>query len=431
MRRRSCSRLLVVTATAVLFGLGPSLQLARVPLSAALGQRGSVGSSRRNWTRSAMLVAEVGLSVVLLLGAGLLLRSLAALQQTNPGFDAAGLTVFSVSLPPARYPVEQVAAGHERLDAALAAMPGVTRVARISGLPLGPSENVRCFVRTDQPPPAPGQGPCALFRIADPDYLQTLKIPLLAGRRFEPTDRDGAPPVVVVSRRAADAFWPGEDPIGRSIRFTDGVVASVVGIVANVRSQTLAADAQPEMYVAHAQTALGGDGDLRDRERARCRAGPAGGAEAVRRLDARLPLIGPGAMTRSRRRAAGAAAFLSRVTRTLRGARHRARRGRRLRCRRLHRHRSGRVRSACEWRSARGAIKWSTMMLWQGLRPAPGRPRAGARGRAGAGRVIEGLLYEVRAARSVDVRRRRRARAGGHRRRLRDSGAPRQRSGAG
>jgi putative ABC transport system permease protein len=388
--------LLVVTATAVLFGLGPSLQLARVPLSAALGQRGSVGSSRRNWTRSAMLVAEVGLSVVLLLGAGLLLRSLAALQQTNPGFDAGGLTVFTVSLPPARYPVEQVAPGHERLDTALAAMPGVTRVARISGLPLGPSENVRSFLRTDQPPPAPGQGPGSLYRIVDPDYFQTLKIPLLAGRHFEPTDRDGAPPVVVVSRRAADAFWPGEDPIGRSIRFTDDGVATVVGIVANVRSQTLARDAQPEIYAAHAQSGARGRtvayviqsalGTPQVLPAAR---------EAVRTFDSRLPLIGPSAMADlvdeqlARPRfylvLLGLFAVLAIVLAAV-GV-------------------YGVVAYIASQRTREIGVRMAlgarrdqvvTMMLWQGLRPGLAGLALGIAIAAGAGRAIEGLLYDVR-----------------------------------
>lgn len=288
--------LAIVFATTVLFGLGPSLQLSRVPLSQALGQRGTVGAGRSRWARSTLLVAEVGLSLVLLLGAGLLLRSLAALQKTDMGFDPAGVTVFMVSLPAARYPAAQMIATHEQLDEQFGAMPGVAAVARISGLPYGPSENVRSFTRADQPPPPPGQAPGALFRVVDPDYFATMKIPVLAGRTFLPSDRTGAQNVIVVSRRMAETFWPGEDPVGKAIRFGESAPPTiVVGIVENVRSQALASLAQPEMYVPHAQTEL--RSIMYVIKSSLETAQVLGGArDVVRRLDAQLPLIFPGSM---------------------------------------------------------------------------------------------------------------------------------------
>jgi putative ABC transport system permease protein len=287
--------LLLVFATTVLFGVAPSLQLSRVPLSGALGQRGSVGSGRARWTRSTLLVAEVALSLVLLLGAGLLLRSLVALQETNMGFDGDGVTVFTVSLPAARYPAEQVIPTHERLDDALAAMPGVTHVARINGLPLGPSENVRSFSRTDQPPPPPGQAPGALYRVVDPDYFRTMSIRLVAGRDFAASDRPGSPPVLMISRRMAETFWPGEDPIGRSIRFSDKETATIVGVVENVRSQTLAVQAAPEMYLPHAQTAVRTAMFVVKSTRPSAQV-LSESRDVVRRLDPRLPLIFPDSM---------------------------------------------------------------------------------------------------------------------------------------
>lgn len=245
--------LAIVFATTILFGLGPSLQLSRVPLSQALGQRGSIGAGRTRWARSTLLIAEVSLSLVLLLGAGLLLRSLSALQKTDIGFDPSGVSVFMVSLPQARYPADQVIATHELLDERLAALPGVSQVARISGLPLGVSENVRSFMRPDRPPPPPGQSPGALYRVVDSDYFSTMKIPFLAGRVFHPSDRAGTQRAVVISRRMADVFWPGEDPVGKPIRLSRDESLTVVGVVANVRSQELATVSQPEMYIAHAQ----------------------------------------------------------------------------------------------------------------------------------------------------------------------------------
>ena len=286
----------IVVFTTVLFGLGPSLRLSRVPLVQALGQRGAVGASRSRWTRSTLLVAEVGLSLVLLLGAGLLLRSLTALQDTELGFDPHNVTVFMVSLPPARYPAPQVITTHDQLDEQFRALPGVTDVARISGLPLGPGENVMSFTRLDQPPPAPGRGPVALYRVVDSEYFQTLRIPLLAGRFFEPSDREGAPRAVVISRRMADVFWPGEDPIGRPIQISGQEPARIVGVVANVRSQAVARQADPEMYVPHAQTNLRSITYVLTSSVDTPQVLTAA-REVVRRLDARLPLIFPGSMT--------------------------------------------------------------------------------------------------------------------------------------
>jgi len=248
--------LAVVGATTALFGLGPSLQLARVPLSYTLGQRGSIGSGRSRWTRSSLLMVEVALSIVLLLGAGLLLRTLSALQNVQLGFDPHGLTVFTVSLPAARYPGGRAAAAHEQLDDQLRATSGFDRVARISGLPLGPSENVLSFTRGDRPPLPPGRAPSALYRVVDADYFQTMAIPLLAGRLIDATDREGAPRAVIISRRMRDMFWPGENPVGRPVNVSGFGQGFVVGVVGDVRSQTLASEAQPEMYVPHAQTSV-------------------------------------------------------------------------------------------------------------------------------------------------------------------------------
>lgn len=287
--------LAVVTLTIVLFGVGPSLQLSRVPLAGALGQRGTAGTFASHWTRSGLLVAEVGLSLMLLLGAGLLLRSLSALQQTDMGFDPAGASVFIVSLPPARYPAPQVIPTHERLDEQLVSLPGVASVARISGLPLGPSENVLTFTRPDRPPPAPGQLPSALYRVVDPEYFSVMKIPVQAGRTFQPSDRAGSLPVVVISRRMAEVYWPGENPVGRPIHVSGLEAGIVVGVVGNVRSQALATLSQPEMYVPHAQTGVRSITYVVKSSVDSARV-LASARQVVQQLDPRLPLISPSAL---------------------------------------------------------------------------------------------------------------------------------------
>ena len=344
--------------------------------------------------RARRWVAEVALSLVLLLGAGLLLRTLTALQHTNLGFSSEGLTVFTLSLPPARYPQAQVVPTFDRLDEQLGAVPGVTRVARISGLPMGPSENVQSFTRPDQPPPAPGQLPGALFRVVDVDYFSTLQIPILAGRDFLPSDREGTPTAVVISKRLADVFWPGENPVGRPIQLSRLPAGLVVGVVANVRSQVVASDAQPEMYVPHAQSG--------NRTVTYAIASALGSAQiipaarrVVNQLDSRLPLISPGSMAElvdaqlARPRfylvliglfavlalvlaAVGVYGVVAHVV--------------------SQRTREIGVRMALGAR--RGEVV--RLMLWQGLRPATAGVAIGLAVALGAGRVMEGLLYEVR-----------------------------------
>jgi predicted permease len=385
--------LAIVFATTVLFGLGPSMQLSRVPLSQALGQRGAVGTGRSLWTRSALLVAEVALSVVLLLGAGLLLRSLVALQEAHIGFDPEGLTVFTVSLPPARYPEPQVVAAHERIDEQLRALAGVTRVARISGIPLGTSENVHSFTRADRPPPPPGQEPTVLYRIVDSDYFETLKIPIVAGRAFQPGDRDGGQRVVIVSRHMADVIWPGEDPVGHPVTVSSFGSALVVGVAGDVRSQTLTAPAQPEMYVPHAQTTARTITYVVKSALPSAQVLSAA-RDAVRRLDSRLPLIAPGSMAQlvddhlARPRfylvLLGLFAVLAVVLAAI-GI-------------------YGVVAYVVSQRTrvigvrmALGARQRDVigLMLWQGLKPAISGMAIGLAVAVAAGRVIRGLLYEI------------------------------------
>lgn len=287
----------MVMATTVLFGLAPSLKLSRVPLSHAFTSRGSIGRGKGLWSRSLLLTCEVALSLVLLLGASLLLRSLAAQQNTELGFAADGRTVFSLSLPPTRYPANRVVQAHDELAERFAALPGVERVARVSALPLGTSENVFSFVRPDEPPPAAGQTPSVRHQVADAAYFATMGIPVLAGRAFEKTDRDGTPPVAVISRRMADLFWPRQDPIGRPIRIgsSSTVISTIIGVVADVRSLEVTLAPRPEMYQPLAQI---GARSMRYILKSNLDEAQvlAAARQAVKTFDSRLPLIAPGSM---------------------------------------------------------------------------------------------------------------------------------------
>ena len=167
-------------------------------------------------------------------------------------------------------------------------------VARISGLPLGPSENVLSFTRPDQPPPPPGQAPNALYRVVDPEYFATMKIPLLAGRVFLPPDREGAQRVVVISRRMADVFCRAK--IRWVARFKSAANRQVSWLAS---SRTCAHKRSPPplnpMHVPHAQS---GQRSMMYVIKSSLGTAQVLGAsrEVVKQLDARLPLIGPSSM---------------------------------------------------------------------------------------------------------------------------------------
>ncbi len=284
----------MVMLTTVLFGLAPSLKLARVPLSQAFASRGTVGRGKRMWGRSLLLTSEVALSLVLLLGAGLLLRSLAAQQNTELGFSADGRTVFALSLPPANYPADRVVQAMDQLAEQFAALPGVEKVGRVSALPLGSAENVFNFIRTDQPPPPPGLIPVARHQSADANYFAVMGIPVVAGRAFTAADREGAPPVAIISKRMAEQFWTDQDPVGRPIQI-GGVTSTIVGVVGDVRSLEVTQLPQPEMFQPLAQTRAR---SMRFILNSNLDSGEVltGVRQVVREFDSRLPVIQPGTM---------------------------------------------------------------------------------------------------------------------------------------
>jgi putative ABC transport system permease protein len=289
----------LAVVTALAFGLGPAVSLARVPLASTLrvGGRGETGGRARGGQRAALLVAEVGLSVMLLVGAGLLLRSFAELQSVRTGWDARGVAVFGIYLPPARFATpEAMHAGFEALDARLSALPGVEVVGRVAPLPIGGGENVQSFTRPDLPPPPPGRAPSALYRVVDDELFRALRITILRGRAFAASDRAGTVPVIAVSRAFADRYFPGEDPLGRRLAVSDGAPPrTIVAVVADLRSTSLASAPAPEMFVPHAQT------ERRSMTFAvRGAAAPsdmlAAARAVVREFDPRLPLIAPRTM---------------------------------------------------------------------------------------------------------------------------------------
>lgn len=252
--------LLVALGSGLLFGLLPALRASRADHSEALkqGSRGSGGGLAGEGVRSALVVAEVMMSLILLVGAGLLMRTFVRLQRVETGFDPAGVIAIPLRLPEASYAdTARMSAFYDAVLARAAALPGVTRAAAVSSAPFAGPNSGLVFARVDRPPADRQQAPDADFRVVTPGYLATLGIPLLAGRDLSDRDVGNSPGVAVISVEMARRHWPGEDPIGGRVRLGDvveGPVYTVVGVAGDARYQSLETpDARPMIYFGVAQ----------------------------------------------------------------------------------------------------------------------------------------------------------------------------------
>ncbi|HSK78253.1 MAG TPA: ABC transporter permease, partial [Thermoanaerobaculia bacterium] len=233
--------LLVTVATAVLFGLVPAVRASRVAVSDALRGQEDAESNRRIRPlagRGVLVSTEIALTLVLLIAAGLTIKSLATLLGTNVGFDAQHVLTVRVSLPEGAYTPESSDPFFNELLARVRAIPGVTLAALGNCPPVSGGCNESTITFLDRPPVPEGQGPSVGVHFITPGYLDSLRVPLLRGRDLTPADRKGAPKVVLINETAARQLWPGEDPIGKRVGvpqggFQDG--AEVVGIVGDMR----------------------------------------------------------------------------------------------------------------------------------------------------------------------------------------------------
>ena len=235
--------LAVSIATGALAGLAPAWRGTRSNVADALkqglGRAGSDGARRR--TRSVLVVSEVALSIVLLIGAGLLIRTMWALRHENPGFDPRGLTTMSFQLPKPKYPEgPSKTAFFERLIARLSALPGVESVGATSDLPLLGGQNWPVQLEGRAPVPVSQQPNVFTSQIAG-DYFRTMRIPVERGRLFNASDTADSPGVAVISQAMARQFWPNEDPIGKRFvtAFAGPAPREVIGIVADVKLRGL------------------------------------------------------------------------------------------------------------------------------------------------------------------------------------------------
>jgi putative ABC transport system permease protein len=246
--------------TGIVFGLAPAWQAVSAALVDVLkdGGRGTHSSVGR-WMRTGLLVAEVALSMVLLVGAALLLRSFANVTGIDPGFRPEGVLSFRVSLPQSTYAEDhQRRAFFDALTARLEALPGVRGAGLVQTLPLK-GDYMLSFELQGKPPAGPGEQPSANYRVVSDHYFGTIGVPLLRGRQFTDRDREGAPLVAIVDDAFARRYFPGEDPIGRGIQIGNGsdAFAEIVGVVGSVRYDGLARTPRPVMYVPLRQDAFG------------------------------------------------------------------------------------------------------------------------------------------------------------------------------
>jgi predicted permease len=238
--------------TGVLFGALPALQISRIDLNRTLkeGGKGSAGGGRRNLSRALVLI-EVGLAVVVLVGAGLLVRSMNKLLQVDPGFRADHLLSLKLELPRSRYQRdEQVRNFYQQLTARLQELPGVQQVGVIDRLPLAPSFAISKFVAEGQQP-EPGKEPHTQMRRVDHRFFELMGIPRRGGRLFDETD-DIADNEVIINETLARRFFPQQDPVGKRIFMHFGAgqptPVLIIGVVADIKDTGLDAAVEPEVY---------------------------------------------------------------------------------------------------------------------------------------------------------------------------------------
>ena len=244
--------LALVVATGLLFGLAPALVLRRPDLTRVL-QGLATGRSTVGRAGRLLVVFEMALTLVLLVGAGLMLRSLEKLQRVDTGYDPAGVLVFQVFTPENRYPEDhRVRAFYGDLLERMQGLPGVVSAGAVSSLPMGGSNTDAGFRVEGRP--ADAEKIKLWYRIVTPEYFQAAGLALLRGRGIEARDQDGAPRAVVLNEAAANQHFPGENPVGKALLSSKDRY-EIVGVVRNARSFSLKTEEPPAVYFSHGQVA--------------------------------------------------------------------------------------------------------------------------------------------------------------------------------
>jgi len=239
----------------LLAGLAPALATTKVQLNDTLKEgRGLTGNRVRNRIRGTLVVAEIALALVLLIGAGLMLKSFLILGSVDPGIHPENVLVMDFSLGGKKYAKTQARAPF--MDAVLhrlEQLPGVQSAALVSDVPLTDNSDAQAILIEGRPDPGPKKRPIVNYNVVGPGYLRTLGIPLLKGRDFSARDTESSPTVVLINQAMARKFWPNENPVGARIS-TDGKNwASIQGVIGDVRQLGLRTESKPEVYLSYLQ----------------------------------------------------------------------------------------------------------------------------------------------------------------------------------
>lgn len=250
--------IVLTLVTGVVFGLVPALHASRVNLNEALNAAGRGNSDGNRWrSQVGLVIGQVAVAFALLVGAGLVLQSFQRMLGLDTGFSKTGVASFDLTF---RGPVyekgEARLAVYRQLEERLGRLPGVERIALVSHLPLGGSENVSYFFVEGRPAPQPGQEPLGQQRLVTAGYFATMGVGLVRGRDFEAGDTAAKPLVAVVNEALVRQFFPNEDPLGKRIRmkdFDENQWCEIVGVVRDVRANALEVKPTPGVYLAHSQ----------------------------------------------------------------------------------------------------------------------------------------------------------------------------------
>jgi putative ABC transport system permease protein len=247
--------LLISVLSGILFGLTPALQLSRPDLNLMLQDegRGTAGNRRKNRARSVIVAVQVALSMILLIGSGLLIRSFERLRTVEPGFDAKNVLTAQTFLPPSSYAqsAQRIAFYQDALQH-LRSIPGVESAAISTALPVLPTHGTPARFE-GQPEIDLGRRPVVLIESISPDYARAMGVPLVEGREFSALDDAKAAPVVMVNQAIARRFWPGQDAVGKLVWVGNLPPARVVGLLGDIKNDSLAKAAQPEIFLPYPQ----------------------------------------------------------------------------------------------------------------------------------------------------------------------------------
>lgn len=253
----------LAVVTCLVFGLLPAVRTSQIQLADVMkqGARGSVGGGAL-WSglnlSSALVTLEVALSLVLLIGGGLLGRSLLAIQDVDPGFEAQSRLTFRIQLGGPEFPADRRESFLKELSADLEALPGVEAVGAVSFIPFGGNLAwTPVTIPTYMPPDGSTGEFISSVRIATPSYFETLGIPILRGRTFEEDYSEDAQRAVIIDEQMAERYFEGRDPIGQSLRFLSGSEGLIIGVVGSIKHTKLDDPSRFTTYLAHPQAASG------------------------------------------------------------------------------------------------------------------------------------------------------------------------------